>query len=612
MLNMGLYTDVDSRLSYHTRDFILVFLYQIYMFMVQIILLNMLIALMAESNDRVRSIAKLVAQFERAKLILQWERRLTNMPHSHSHSARLFRFFSGLPSGKGKRAAERIFPKWLHVLVPADHKNKNQAGGKTGDALAEEALKVAHKSFARAEERHQKLSRALRTNNEETKRLTTLLVETQEKHSNLLRDIARDVSSNRGRTNRIGDFMRDRARDWSRSPSASNESTSRGTSEVPPQAPPQPKPGGGAGAAQQQQQQPSKGWLAGLFNAQTVEESEGANAGSSRQQTADSKRRVSLQHPPAVRLNDPPLPGKGAGTAVSASAASPKAPAAGPMVPSIGVQVADLQKKALKVPIPDPLPRAKPSPANPSKVVKEMLSKCKPVNLDVAHRIASSIRDPAYDLRQYHADIQEAFPELRLYFVEPPERSGKKATKRGAASAELTTSGIDGESEYLRTVGAFFAVYWLMRIGIDGERGEQILGTAMPNACSLDTSLLCILPFALTPHTSLHSLLPCYLPCHSLSPRTSCYPRTPSQAFRLASTKRLGRPSRERPSPAKTARTLPRRASAAPAPRAWTRRRSSSPWDRPSARSPSTSTRAGISCSPSWWRLSCSCRARLR
>ena len=89
----------------------------------------------------------------------------------------------------------------------------------------------------------------------------------------------------------------------------------------------------------------------------------------------------------------------------------------------------------------------------------------------VAHRIASSIRDPAYDLRQYHADVQEAFPELRLYFVEPPEKSGKKTTKRGALSSELTTSGIDGESEYLRTVGAFFAVYWLMRIGIDGERG---------------------------------------------------------------------------------------------------------------------------------------------
>jgi len=465
MLNMGLYTDVDPRLSYHTRDFILVFLYELYMFMVQIILLNMLIALMAESNDRVRSIAKLVAQFERAKLILQWERRLTNMPHSHSHSARLYRFFSGLPSGKGKRAAERIFPKWLHVLVPADHKNKSMGGGKSGDALAEEALKVAHKAFERAEEQHQKLTRELKTNNEETKRLATLLVETQEKHGNLLRDIARDVGGNGGRKSRtlhkIGDFMRDNTPDWSRSPSEE-------PSEV-----------------RSDSGQRSKGWLAGLFGEQkdgaaservqstTLTAGPTPPSGGAASSDPANKRvsRVSLQSPTAAGAADAKA------LAPAAKEGSPTKPPdvpssgpAGPAVPMLG-DVGGLKGTGLKVPIPDPLPRAKPSPANPSKIVKEMLGKCKPVNLDVARRIASSIRNPAYDLRQYHNDVQEAFPELRLYFVEPPEKSGKKATKRSSLSNELTTSGIDGESEYLRTVGAFFAVYWLMRIGIDGERG---------------------------------------------------------------------------------------------------------------------------------------------
>ena len=33
------------------------------------------------------------------------------------------------------------------------------------------------------------------------------------------------------------------------------------------------------------------------------------------------------------------------------------------------------------------------------------------------------------------------------------------------------SSGVTGTEEYRRTVGALFAVYWLARIGVDGERG---------------------------------------------------------------------------------------------------------------------------------------------
>ena len=47
MVNMGLYTDMDSKITYHTRDPIITILTELYMFIVQIILLNMLIALMA-------------------------------------------------------------------------------------------------------------------------------------------------------------------------------------------------------------------------------------------------------------------------------------------------------------------------------------------------------------------------------------------------------------------------------------------------------------------------------------------------------------------------------------------------------------------------------------
>ena len=41
----------------------------------------------------------------------------------------------------------------------------------------------------------------------------------------------------------------------------------------------------------------------------------------------------------------------------------------------------------------------------------------------------------------------------------------KNAWEKGQGNSET------GEIEYLRTIGAFFAIYWLARIGIDGERG---------------------------------------------------------------------------------------------------------------------------------------------
>jgi hypothetical protein len=82
--------------------------------------------------------------------------------------------------------------------------------------------------------------------------------------------------------------------------------------------------------------------------------------------------------------------------------------------------------------------------------------------LERARKAAARMRDPKYGLREYYDDIQAAFPEMRLYFL----RGGG-----GGDDSTTTTSGIEGKAEYLRTVGAFFAVYWLARIGIDGERG---------------------------------------------------------------------------------------------------------------------------------------------
>lgn len=52
------------------------------------------------------------------------------------------------------------------------------------------------------------------------------------------------------------------------------------------------------------------------------------------------------------------------------------------------------------------------------------------------------------------------------------ERAGVNGgTGLKGVSKSGTISGISTDAEYRRTIGALFALYWLMRIGIDGERG---------------------------------------------------------------------------------------------------------------------------------------------
>lgn len=82
---------------------------------------------------------------------------------------------------------------------------------------------------------------------------------------------------------------------------------------------------------------------------------------------------------------------------------------------------------------------------------------------------ASRLRAHDYTLQAFHEDMLFAFPELRLYMGS------------AAADGDQATSGRTSEEEYLRTIGALFAVYWLMRLdlpgedpdskGLDGQRG---------------------------------------------------------------------------------------------------------------------------------------------
>ena len=100
----------------------------------------------------------------------------------------------------------------------------------------------------------------------------------------------------------------------------------------------------------------------------------------------------------------------------------------------------------------------------------------------LALKIATRLRRPAYSLAHFYDDVRKAFPELELYCVCTATAAAGDSDDEGAAGAaalggmrpgtkSATTSGLSWDAEYRRTIGALFAVYWLMRIGIDGERG---------------------------------------------------------------------------------------------------------------------------------------------
>jgi hypothetical protein len=80
-------------------------------------------------------------------------------------------------------------------------------------------------------------------------------------------------------------------------------------------------------------------------------------------------------------------------------------------------------------------------------------------NSDRALNAAKKIRDANYTCRHFFDDCSKAFPELALYMVGAED--GTEA---------LTSSGRTPDDEYQRTMGALFAVYWLMRRTIDGAQ----------------------------------------------------------------------------------------------------------------------------------------------
>jgi len=86
----------------------------------------------------------------------------------------------------------------------------------------------------------------------------------------------------------------------------------------------------------------------------------------------------------------------------------------------------------------------------------------------VVERMSRRIRDSDYGLAEFYQDLC-AFPELDLYLLENNVVPGLIACSDTGAAAAI--SGRTVGDEYQRTVGAFFAIYWLMRLNGDGRSG---------------------------------------------------------------------------------------------------------------------------------------------
>merc|ERR1719284_1554714 len=110
-----------------------------------------------------------------------------------------------------------------------------------------------------------------------------------------------------------------------------------------------------------------------------------------------------------------------------------------------GIQRAVVPKR--QVPPPEPL-----FPTNHTTTpLLNSLLKNQRTDWSRAKRAATRICDENYSCKAFHDDVVGAFPELRLY-----------------VSANETSSGRASSDEFQRTVGALYAIYWLMRGHLDG------------------------------------------------------------------------------------------------------------------------------------------------
>jgi hypothetical protein len=150
MINMGVYAMTDAAILAYGTDpvfepaeqrFVLI-MFQLYMLFVQLILLNMLIAIMSESHTRVSEQSQLVALSGRAELILEYEgdevaRQKKKAKAREAALKRRHRSVGGdnsldlvrLQKEHEERHLlnlQRVCPRWLHILKPPERQRSIQ------------------------------------------------------------------------------------------------------------------------------------------------------------------------------------------------------------------------------------------------------------------------------------------------------------------------------------------------------------------------------------------------------------------------------------------------------------------------------------------------------
>lgn len=91
--------------------------------------------------------------------------------------------------------------------------------------------------------------------------------------------------------------------------------------------------------------------------------------------------------------------------------------------------------------------------------LSENLMQGKVTDWQSARNAAGKIREASYSCKDFYNDLMAAFPELRLYCI-----------STGNTLEDISSSGRSVDDEYQRTIGALFAVYWLMRLDMDGKQ----------------------------------------------------------------------------------------------------------------------------------------------
>ena len=154
-IDMGLYgTSIDALVMHEPR---ILTLYFPFMLIVQVVMLNLLIAIMSSSHARIGTSAALVARYQRAKLIVKLEPPPSSWkvdasaakaaPTARSARAWLRQLLRHLLQGDPD---DHPCPRWLHVLRPsADQSDDADLNDTTERSVVERQIAHVHRTLSR-------------------------------------------------------------------------------------------------------------------------------------------------------------------------------------------------------------------------------------------------------------------------------------------------------------------------------------------------------------------------------------------------------------------------------------------------------------------------------